>query len=237
MNRNVENPPPDHSDKPEEIVVILTRRDGKCAECGTEFFDGSMIRMQDKGPLCLDCADLGHLEYLPRGNTGLTRRATKHSPIRAVVVQWAPARQRYERQGILVTRSAIDRAEKECLKDADVRERQRERAAERRAGVEAVYLASVTAAIRAAFPGCPPEEAGQIADWTCQKYTGRVGRSAAAKELDPQALRLAVIAHIRHEHTDYDRLLLQQGDRQTARATVRSEIDRVLRQWETTRLG
>jgi hypothetical protein len=217
----------------EDIVVILTRREGKCAECGKEFFDGAMIRMEHGQPHCLDCADLGHLEYLSRGNTALTRRATKHSPLRAVVVQWARARNRYERQGILVTSQAIDRAETECLEDAGIRERQRERAAERREGVEAAYVASMTGAIRTAFPGCPPGEAEQIALWTCAKHSGRVGRSAAAKDLDPQALKLAVIAHLRHEHTGYDRLLMLQGDRGLARQSVRPEIDRLLSQWES----
>jgi len=69
----------------------------------------------------LFCADLAHLEYLPSGNTALTRRATKHSPLRAVVVQWARARKRYERQGILVTVEALCRAEEECLADEDRR--------------------------------------------------------------------------------------------------------------------
>ena len=88
--------------------------------------------------------------------------------------------------------------------------------------------------IRAAFPGCPPKEAEQIAAWTCQKHSGRVGRSAAAKSLDPQALKLAVIAHIRHEHTGYDRLLMSHGDRGLARQSIRPEIDRILEQWEAT---
>ncbi|MEN9404586.1 MAG: hypothetical protein RL091_3289 [Verrucomicrobiota bacterium] len=217
--------------KPEDVVVFLTRRDGKCAECGAEFFDGSMIRMENDQPHCLDCADLGHLEFLTRGNPALTRRATKHSPLRAVVVQWARARQRYERQGILVTPEAIDRAEQECLADAELRASQRERAAMRREGVEAAYVAEVTAAVRAAFPGCPAEEAARIAGWTCQKYSGRVGRSAAAKVLDQGALRLAVIAHIRHEHTAYDELLMREGDRRAARELVWPEIERVLAKW------
>jgi len=33
---------------------------------------------------------------------------------------------------------------------------------------------------------------------------GRGGRSAAAKSFDEEAVRLAVIAHIRHRETDYD---------------------------------
>ena len=60
-------------------------------------------------------------------------------------------------------------------------------------GVDASYVATVTGAIRAAFPGCPTAEAAKIAEWTCQKYSGRVGRSAAAKSLDSHALKLAVI--------------------------------------------
>ena len=70
-----------------EIVVFMVRRETKCAECGRELFDGNLLRMEDNRPLCLDCADLGHLEFLTSGNTALTRRATKHSPLRAVVVR------------------------------------------------------------------------------------------------------------------------------------------------------
>lgn len=217
--------------KPEEIVVFLTRREGKCAECGTDLFDGTLIRLENEQPHCLDCADLGHLEFLASGNTALTRRATKHSPLRAVVLRWARARQRYERQGILVTGEAIDRAEQECQADEGTRARQRERAAVRREGLEVAHEAAVTAAIRAAFPGCPPGEAEGIAAWTCRKHSGRVGRTAGAKALDPAMLRLAVIARIRHEYTGYDRLLMQHGDRRAAREEVRSEIDRVLGQW------
>jgi hypothetical protein len=189
--------------------------------------------MENNRPLCMDCADLDHLEFLAAGNTALTRRATKHSPLRAVVVRWARARKRYERQGILVTREAIDRAEVECLEDEDSRARQRERAAARREIEDREYEAAVAEELRAIFPGCPADEAARISAWTCRKHSGRVGRSAAAKEFDPQALRLAVIAHIRHEHTGYDELLMQHGDRQLARAEVRAGIERVLARWET----
>ena len=36
-----------------------------------------------------DCADLGHLEFLPSGDAALTRRATKASRLSAVVVRWS----------------------------------------------------------------------------------------------------------------------------------------------------
>ena len=215
-----------------DIVVFMVRRDTACAECGSELFDGNMLRMEANRPLCLDCADLGHLEFLASGNTALTRRATRYSPLRAVVVRWARARKRYERQGILVTAAAIERAEEECLADEERRARQRERAAERREVGDREYESAVAEKLQTMFPGCPPESAARIAAWTCRKHSGRVGRSAAAKEFDPQALRLAVIAHIRHEHTRYDELLMDTGDRAHARHLVRDEIQKVLASWE-----
>jgi len=217
-----------------DIVVFMVRQETKCAECGRELFSGNLLRLEGERPLCLDCADLGHLEFLASGNTALTRRATKHSPLRAVVVRWARARNRYERQGILVTPAAIERAEAECLADEDRRVRQRERAAAMREVEDRDYEAAVTGKLRELFPGCPAVEAERIASWTCRKHSGRVGRSAAAKEFDPGALRLAVIAHIRHEHTRYDELLMARGDRRHARELVRNEIETVLAAWERT---
>lgn len=220
------------SGKSEDIVVFITRHDGKCSECKSEFFRGNFIRVENGQPLCLDCADLGHLEFLPRGDVAITRRATKHSPIRAVVVEWSRSRQRYERQGILVTGDAIRAAEAESLADADLRARERVRAAARREAEEPALVASVTDAIRAQFPECPAEEAARIAARACEKHSGRVGRTAAAKQLDPEPLRLAVIAHIRHEHTPYDRLLMRHGDRLLARQEVRTRIEDLLARWQ-----
>ncbi len=229
MNSDAEPPPPKSSD---DIVVFIIRRDTKCAECGEELAKGRWLRLENERPLCLACADLDHLEYLPRGDAALTRRATKYSPLRAVVVQWSRTRQRYERQGILVAAAAIQKAEEECLADAEARDRRRQREAERRLEVDAAYEQAVAEALRAQFPGCPADEAARIAAWTCKKHSGRVGRSAAAREFDPQALRLAAIAHIRHEHTRYDELLMRQNDREQARAAVQSDIDRVLARWQ-----
>jgi hypothetical protein len=158
----------------------------------------------------------------------------KHSgkPGEIVVVRWARARKRYEGQGILVTPEAIDRAEAECLADEDLRARQRDRAAERRDIEDREHQAMVEAKLRELFPDCPPAEAARIAAWTCRKHSGRVGRSAAAREFDPRALKLAVIAHIRHEHTCYDELLMKHGDRVFAREQVRERIEQVLTKWE-----
>ena len=114
-----------------EIVVFSIVRDSVCAECGRELWKGSFLRMEHDRPLCLSCADLDHLWFLPSGDTALTRRASKYSGLRAVVVRFSRARGRYERQGVLVEQAALERAEQECLDDAEHR-RVRERAAERR---------------------------------------------------------------------------------------------------------
>ena len=46
-----------------------------------------------------------------------------------------------------------------------------------------------------------------IAEHACLKHSGRIGRTAAAKNFDEPVIRLAVIAHIRHTKTPYDKLL------------------------------
>ena len=122
----VERPPR----RPQRIIVISPHNAWTCASCGAT---GDLLRMDKAGPLCLDCADLGHLEFLPSGNTALTRRATKASGLSAVVVRWSTRRNRYERQGILAEAAAIEQAAQECLSDADVRARRREHEQSRRA--------------------------------------------------------------------------------------------------------
>ena len=202
-----------------------------CRECGTELAKGRFLRMEGDQPLCLGCADLDHLVFLPRGNTALTRRASKHTTLRAVVVRFSRTRKRYERQGILVEEAALARAELECLADAEARAVARERAAERRGQLDARYVDAFAGRIGDLFPGCPRGERQAIAEHACQKYSGRVGRSAAATQFDETAIHLAVRAHVRHCHTPYDELLARAMDRGDARATVAAAVDGVLGRW------
>ncbi len=52
------------------------------------------------------------------------------------------------------------------------------------------------------------------------------------KALPPSiALDLALVAHVRHVHTDYDRLLDEGLDRDAARWMVRQDIEEVLARW------
>jgi hypothetical protein len=219
-------------DKRQDLTVFITTGDAACGECGEDLGRHAWITLnEDKGALCLSCADLDHLVYLPAGSAALTRRARKHSTLVAVVLRWSRARKRYERQGLLVEEQALDQAEQECLADEDARARRRERAAFRRQELDREYMERFAARVRELYPHCPPERETVIAEHACQKYSGRVGRSAAAKELDEDAVRLAVIAHIRHAETQYDRLLAAGWERWDARAQVEGEVYEVLGRW------
>jgi hypothetical protein len=192
--------------------------------------------MEDRRPLCLTCADLDHLTYLPRGDTALTRRARKYSSLSAVVVRFSRARKRYERQGVLVEEAALDRAEEECHADAAERQAAREKAAGRRAEQDRELTARMTESILALYPSCPLAEAQAIAVHTSRRGSGRVGRTAAGRALEAEALSAAVIAAIRHRHTQYDRLLMDGYSRRDARDAVRHAIDRVLERWRYDRV-
>ncbi len=219
-----------------ELKVFISTQDSSCGECGEKLGRKAWITLDDeKGALCLSCADLDHLIFLPSGDAALTRRARKHSTLSAVVLQWSRARKRYERQGLLVEAEALAQAEQECLVDSEVRARRREREAERRVELDQHYVESFARRVRELFPGCPVGREQVIAEHACLKYSGRVGRSAAAKGLDEQAVRLAVIAHIRHSETDYDTLLASGYDRRMARKQVEAGIERVLSRWESSK--
>ena len=64
------------------------------------------------------------------------------------------------------------------------------------------------------------------------KYSGRVGRSAAARSFEDEAVRLAVTAHVRHRETNYDSLLAEGWLRSDARTQVRSRVEAVLEKWQ-----
>jgi hypothetical protein len=214
--------------KAPDLVVFLPHREWRCVTCDGS---GEFLYMDGTDPVCLDCADLGHLVFLPSGDAALTRRAKKASRLSAVVVRWARARKRYERQGILVEEGALELAEEQCLADADVRQRRQERDRERRARLDLTFQAALAAEIRRVFPGCPPDRAEAIARHAGARGSGRVGRSAAGRALDERAVTLAVVASVRHTDTRYDDLLMSGTPRAEARSLVSSDVDTVLEAW------
>lgn len=141
-------------EKPARLVVIEPIRDWACAECGGT---GDFLRMDDVGPLCLSCADLDHLVFLPAGDAASTRRAAKASSLSAVVVRWSRTRKRYERRGVLVEEQALALTEQQCLSDEDARMRRRDRDRERRTSEDERFQSrladEITGAEHASVPG------------------------------------------------------------------------------------
>ena len=215
-----------------DIKVFISSRESRCDECGEDLGRGAWITLkEDKGALCLSCGDLDHLVFLPAGDACLSRRAKKYSMLSAIVYKWSKSRKRYERQGLLVTGEGLRQAEETCLADADARERHRLRQQERTAEHDQEYVRRFAAQVARQFPRCPRLRSAKIAEHACLKYSGRVGRSAKAKALDSEAIRLAVTAHVRHTETQYDELLGRGDDRQEARLLVQDRVNDILARW------
>ncbi len=218
--------------KPSELAVFEVVTDGGgCTECGVELKISARMILEQQKPLCLECADIDHLELLPAGNATLTRRAKKFSPLSAVLLRFNRRRNRYDRLGILVTVKAIADAEESCEGDADFREQQRARAAAYRDSLDQVLVAEYVDAIRTMFPKCPVLEAQAISEHTAARGSGRVGRSAAGRAVDANAVRLSVIAWVRHQHTPYDELLMKGVERMQARAQIADTLTKVFEEW------
>lgn len=219
--------------KQNELKVFISSRESRCDDCKEELGSRAwIVLVGDKGALCLTCADIDQLVFLSSGDAALTRRSKKYSTLSAVVLKWSRARKRYERQGLLVEEDALKQAELECLKDEDVRAIRRERDIRRRAEIDVLYVKSFSEKILECYPKCPVKTAISIAEHACVKYSGRVGRSAAAKKFNESAISLAVRAHVRHVETSYDDLLMRGFERIEARQMVEDKVRTIMTKWQ-----
>ena len=175
MARDHAGPSPLPGSSVGDLKVFISTHESRCDECQEDLGRHAWIFLAgERGALCLACADLDHLAFLPSGDAALTRRARAHSTLSAVVLEWSRARKRYERQGLLVEEQALAKAEQACLADADARTRQRERDAARRVELDATFVARFAERIRRLYPGCPAGRSETIAEHACRKYSGRV---------------------------------------------------------------
>jgi hypothetical protein len=88
---------------------------------------------------------------------------------------------------------------------------------------------ALTAALRRLAPNLPPHEFGAVVDHALDS----VALKAAAPET---AAWLSLVAYVRHTFTDYDALLAQGYDRDSARHFVAEEMTEVLRGWGVRRV-
>ncbi|MFJ1555490.1 DUF2293 domain-containing protein [Streptomyces mirabilis] len=212
------------------LLVIQPLKQRRCVECRSGPM--ALLVLEEGESRCLDCADLGHLVFLPRGDTALTRRSREGSALSAVVVRYNRRRSRYERQGVLVEEAALARAEERCLADAEARRRRRARDARRREAEDLRFTEAFAREIRGLFPGCPADRAHAIAAHASVRGSGRVGRSAAGRALSEAAVTAAVRAAVRHMDTPYDQLLMSGVPRHEARRRIAAAVEARLEGWQ-----
>jgi hypothetical protein len=82
----------------------------------------------------------------------------------------------------------------------------------------------IETALRRLAPKIPSHEFGAVVDHAIDS----AGLQAAAPET---AAWLSLVAYVRHVFTDYDELLNQAYDRESARFFVASEIETILSEW------
>ncbi|KAK1749359.1 hypothetical protein QBC47DRAFT_426794 [Echria macrotheca] len=94
---------------------------------------------------------------------------------------------------------------------------------------DAAICARFEKAVMNVFPGIPRQSLPLIVAHAAKKRSGRVGRTETVG-LDHKA-KLAVWAHIRHCHTDYDGLLKNGEDREVARGKVANIVNELSIKW------
>jgi hypothetical protein len=90
-------------------------------------------------------------------------------------------------------------------------------------------ISKAAANLATQFPRIPKAEKKLVLKHGFKKHSGRVGRTSLIP-LSKKVL-LAVIAHVRHKHTEYDNLLRDGKDRDVARKLTWKKIESVMRQW------
>jgi hypothetical protein len=104
--------------------------------------------------------------------------------------------------------------------------------ATRRAAVQkrdSADISKASAEIVVQFRKIPAAEKELILRHGFKKHSGRVGRTASISLA--KRVTLAVIAHIRHKHTEYDALLRAGEAREKARKLTWKTIEGVMKQW------
>lgn len=214
--------------------IYLTKKETlKCSACNKKIALGEAFVAESekhKGT-CFDCSPYVNATFLKPGNAALTRRSKKHSSYCGVVYVWNRRRKRFERRGQYVEADAIRKAELECAADAKDRALKNEKAAVRRAEQDKVYIAEFSKAIRVFYPNCPKNREVEIAKHACEKHSGRVGRTAKAKEFDKKMIDLAVEAHIRHAETNYDHQFGKGKTKRAIRTDIKPYVLSTMRKW------
>lgn len=90
-------------------------------------------------------------------------------------------------------------------------------------------IGKAAAELDSQFPKIPKHDREDVLKHGFKKHSGRVGRTT----LIPlsQKVLYAVIAHIRHRHTSYDKLLSGGTSKEAARKAIQNKIRDTAREW------
>lgn len=69
-------------DQAPDLIVFFILKDSQYSQCKKDVVKGSLLLMEGNEPLCLKCAGLEHLVFLPSGDSMLTRYAKKYITVR-----------------------------------------------------------------------------------------------------------------------------------------------------------
>ncbi|KAF2841342.1 hypothetical protein M501DRAFT_1000512 [Patellaria atrata CBS 101060] len=128
-----------------------------------------------------------------------------------------------KRIGLFVPHTVYKSVRKEALLTVDKRE-----AAVRRKDERDIINAREALSVR--YPAMPSPDREKILGHAFMKGSGRVGRTG--KESMERRTSLAVEAHVRHTHTEYDELLRKLGlSREEARKVIRGKVKTVKKKW------
>jgi len=217
--------------------IFLTRKETLvCNQCYKAIAKGHhfVAETEKNKGTCLKCSTFRSFSFLPSGDAAMTRRSKKHSTRCGVVQQWNHRRKRYERKGQFVELNAILLAKKECEADKGKREVSNKKAAIKREIDDKAYILEFSKAIKSRYPNCPINRETEIAQHACLKYSGRVGRTANAKQFDIKMIDLAVEAHIRHSETNYDNQFGKGKGKREIRSNLKYDILKIMGNWRTT---
>ena len=106
---------PNPKPKPETLYALS--KPSRCYGCDQKQELDAIVNLKKKANetevYCLDCSDLSAYGFLGKGNAKLTRLSKKYSANHFVIVKWSQLWKTYERQGILVETSALEKARSE----------------------------------------------------------------------------------------------------------------------------
>lgn len=171
------------------------------------------------------------LTHFPGQRLGLTARA-QNIPFSNALTGWDHSGQFNKPviEGILVRNQDAAKLQAALeLKHAKNTPQEKARRAAARQRHHQQEVAAAASAIRERFPSLPNGLEQTIAKHAWQIGSGRVGRSRMAD--DP--IYDAVIAHARHQFTNYEQLLQQGWDREDARQKINARLTKLIAQWQT----